>query len=404
MEAEVQLPQLSFEQQLAAFTALFGPHVASATYSSLGAFYVRNFGSSSFYAAMLLSLYLPFSLIVFTQEQADARFDQKFSTSTTYYFRVTLTQLVITLLAIIWMLVAQSFSSVLIMGACIGTVAGAAISSGKQLFAAMDPRLTTYATIGQQVANVQPILVFFLLGFQPSSSMLKFRLAVTYLAIVCMLTYIILSFLHFRSDVFKKAYQRLSYDVDSDEGLFEHLDASRQFTETEPLLPEHTKYGVPPWVWIWCTMTGVLTAIKLCLVSLSACFGDAALAQTLILMHFAIEFLGLLAALQIPQISCFAEGPWHQVMAAISLTIFGLAALQISKLGGFTVSMPLFLLSWGILFALWSFVCCLIEVTTNAYVRVMDRKLVTRRNFIAKCVGCIVGLMAGLFIAHILEA
>merc|ERR1712008_166878 len=96
--------------------------------------------------------------------------------------------------------------------------------------------------------------------------------------------------------------------------------------------------------------------------------------------------MGMLVALLIPHISCFAEGPWHWVLASISLTMAGLAALQFSILGGVIVTLPLFLLSWGALSSLWSFACCLIELTENAYVRVVDRKLVTRRNFFAKYV------------------
>jgi len=291
---------------------------------------------------------------------------------------------------------------VLVIGVCIGMAAGASISSAKQLSAAMDPRLTTYAAIGAQFGNVQPMLVFFFLDFEPSASLLKLRLAITCVVVICTLTGIILNFMHFRSDVFTKAYQRLQYD-NPHEGIFEPVDSTRQITETEPLLPEHAKNGVPLWVWTWCTMTGILTGVKMCLVSLSACFGDSALTQTLILMQFAVEFLGMLAALQIPRISCFAEGPWHRVLVSLSLTIAGLAAVQFSKIGGGTVALPLFLLSWGALNALWSFTCCLIEVTANAYVRVMDRKLVTRRNFLAKC-GCgILGLAAGLLISRILD-
>jgi len=402
-EGQPQPRQLSVEQRLAAFTALFGPHVASATYSSCGAFYVHNLGSPALYAAMLLCFYVPFSLVVFTQEHADAYFDRKFSTRDTYFVRVTLMHLVITVLAMFWMLVPQSVGGVLVFGACVGTVAGASISSAKQLFAAMDPRLTTYATMGAQVANVQPMFVFFLLDFQPSSSMLKFRLAVTYVVIICMSTAAILNFMHFRTDVFTKAYQRLAYDVDPDGEVFEPPDSTRQVTETQPLLPDHAKDGVPLWVWTWCTMTGALTVIKMCMASLSACFGDTELAQTLILMQFAVEFLGLLAALEIPHMPYFEEGPWHQVLAATSLTIAGAAALQFSKLGGSSVAKPLFLFSWAASNSLWSFVCCLIEVTTSAYVRVVDRKLVMRRNFFAKCTGTIVGLLCGLLLASTLE-
>jgi len=246
-------------------------------------------------------------------------------------------------------------------------------------------------------------LVFFFLDFQPSASLLKLRLAVTSVAVVCVFTGVILNYMHFGSDVFAKAYQRLAYDLVADEEIFEHVDSTRQFTETEPLLPEHAQDGVPMWVWTWCTMTGVLTGIKMCMVSLSACFGNSELAQRLILTQFAVEFLGMLAALQIPGISCFAEGPWHRVLASMSFTIVGLAALLFSNLGGATVALPLFLLSWGAFNSLWSFTCCLIEVTANAYVRVVDRKLVTRRNFLAKMTCGILGLMAGLLISSTLK-
>merc|ERR1711974_125107 len=78
--------------------------------------------------------------------------------------------------------------------------------------------------------------------------------------------------------------------------------------------------------------------------------------------------------------------------------------MGLAKLGGATVADPIFLLSWASLTGLWAFSSCLIEVTVTAHVRVVDQKLIARRNRFAGCVAIVLGLFAGLVITRFLEA
>merc|ERR1719499_1442628 len=111
------------------------------------------------------------------------------------------------------------------------------------------------------------------------------------------------------------------------------------------------------------------------------------MAQTLIMIQFGAEFLGILTTLPIPYVSCFAEGPWHQLVSALAFSMVLIASLQLAKLGGATFADQTFLASWACLMGVWAFSTCLIDVTVTAYVRVEDRNLVAGRTRLAAQAG-----------------
>lgn len=391
-----------FHRRLGAATVLIGPALASSTYSALVGFYVLHFGSRAFYVVMMMCITLPFMMVVFVQEKADSMFDRKFSTRNTFFFRIVFMHFVVSALAFIWMVMPQCPATVLAVGFCIGTFVGAISSSAMQLTAALDPNLLTFANLGLFVGFVSPVLLFVIFDFHPSASLATFQMVIVCVAVINALIGGSLCYAHFQLDIFAKAYERLGYDLGHDL-VFSEVESDRQFTETEPLCPDSCREGVPVWVWIWCAILGILSAVKLCILSLTGFFGDAAMAQRLILIQQCTEFLGNFVAMPLGYVPEFREGPWHNVLGGIVFVSATFWCMLLAKLVGTAVARPAFIVSWGGMCFLWSFSVNFIQLTTGSYVKVMDRKLVARRAYLSLNVGFVLGLSAGLVIAYCLE-
>merc|ERR1719324_1549081 len=108
----------------------------------------------AFFAAILLSLFLPYPAVVLLQEKADAFFDKKYSTKVTYFFRVMMLQGILAVASLAWMFMPQTPYLVLAVGVLIGGLGGAVGSSSMQLVSTLEPELATYNRLGNQCGSV----------------------------------------------------------------------------------------------------------------------------------------------------------------------------------------------------------------------------------------------------------
>lgn len=409
-------------RRFAAVLMVMPAGLAPALYISMVGFYAHNFQSSIYFIGMIFALYLPYPLLPLIQHHLDSFFDEPFSTKTTYYFRVVGVQLILAIVGLTWMLVPQSPRVVMGIGVTLGIFVSANISSCHQLCAAMDPQLPQFAMIGEQLGAVLPLIIFAYLGFGAESSLLKFKIALSVVPAVCTFVAIVISYLHFHTDLFEVAYEHLAYKDDEDETNYYaseqpdfRLALSRQISEkvpnyiSEQAVPSPTdlladtltpRDGVPSWIWTWMTAVGFMSALDGFTLSLVPFFGDPGMAQQLALMKLAMNFLGKLSAIPISSMTCFQHGPLHQLMAFL-VTSYGLLALVlVAKLAKFKVETHVFLLSWCLFTAWYRFSCSLAIVTMLTYVKIQYRKLVARSNLIAALTNVLLGVILALVVVY----
>lgn len=387
-----------FLRRSAAFVLMLGPGCAVAFFVALVGFYIYHFESPAFFVAMLFCAYLPYPIMTVLQEKLDSYFDERFSTRATYFVRVVMMQIILAGACLGWMFSPQSPYFVLFWGLVIGTIAGAINSSSMQLVTTLEPELSTYTRLGNQLGSVVPVVALFVLDFRPSASLHDFRLALATVPVLCTIAGIYLTYLHFGHDLFAKAFQRLAYDLDDAvPGL---QDSGRQYSETTPLVSksvsgiseEAVSPGVPTWIWYWISSVGVMTTSVTCLLSLSGYFGDESLAQKLCVTQLVVSVIGRLMALPIPSVPTFEDDPWHVIFVTGVFVYFLLAAIVAAHLANVDVHQAIFLLAWGVSFALYNFLSSLVDLTTALYARVERRKLVARRGHLAMVSGGLLGL------------
>mmetsp|Transcript_101355 Transcript_101355/g.194328 ORF Transcript_101355/g.194328 Transcript_101355/m.194328 type:complete len:431 (-) Transcript_101355:41-1333(-) len=394
-----------------AFLMVLGPGLASALYVAMVGFYYLNFDSRLFFIGMLLSLYLPYLILPMLQHSLDTLFDDRFSTKTTYFFRIILMQLILGIVGLTWMQAPQSPRIVLFIGVALGTVAAAVLSSSFQMVTAMNPKLIIYAQVGEQIGGAIPILVFAVVGFDASSSLLKFKLALSALPLVCLFSAVNLSYIHFKTDVFEKAYQRLAYKDDPDnigeytseslytsEGL-PSVTMSRSFSEAG-YDPESARTGIPAWVWWWCTCTGIMTVIACFTLSLIPFYEDPSMAQQLALWKLGMDFVGRIAAIPLSSMTCFQSGPLHGVLLALAFSQCCLTAFPLAKLAKVTSGNTLFLITWCLFNCIHRFRCSFSAVTMFSYIHSTNRKLVAKTNLIVTIGSCLIGILIALAFVH----
>eukprot|EP00747_Dinoflagellata_sp_TGD_P163243 gnl/TRDRNA2_/TRDRNA2_181709_c0_seq1.p1 gnl/TRDRNA2_/TRDRNA2_181709_c0~~gnl/TRDRNA2_/TRDRNA2_181709_c0_seq1.p1 ORF type:complete len:439 (-),score=65.13 gnl/TRDRNA2_/TRDRNA2_181709_c0_seq1:67-1383(-) len=392
----------------AAFAVKIAPGAANGFYVALVGFYVGHFASPAFFCAMLFCLYLPAIFVSPLQRAFDSLYDEKFSTRTTYFFRVVFMQVIMGMIVILWMLVPQSPYVVLGMGMLLGASVACICSSADQFVAAMHPTLLAVSMFGNILGAALPVLMFFILGFSPSSSLLKFRLALATIPVLCLLVSAYLSWLHFKLNVFDTAYMHLAYDLPSSAHSDGGLGASSSqgslhakrgpgdvekaaVDESAPLVSKDP--AVPNWIWIWCGTTGLINALSLVLLTFCAFYGDPRLAQLLALSKLLMDVLGSLAAVPVHHIPGFNDGPWHIFLTVSVLAITAMLGLHAAVLAGVHVERPIFLFTWCLAHGWHAFLMPFIGITVGLYAPIVSRKSVERTNTFALFVGTVVGIV-----------
>jgi len=295
----------------------------------------------------------------------------------------------------------------LTVGGILGFTCFAVISSSLQMVAATDPRYIINTKLGLQTGGAIPLLVFWCAGFHPSSSLQEFRTVVSTVIYICIMSFCILGYFHSNSNLFKKAYKRLAYDLMPDES-HKTLDETTKRLLADKNDPEsaaeESELGIPSWVAKWQTCNGLVMGLAFCLVSLAGYFGDTELAQLLTSMKLMMEFAARIASSAIPQLPGFDTGPWHGTLSLMVVATIGAACVCFLRL------LQVLPLGLGPLVAIWCFIsflsvsiASLVDVTTGLYVGVSHRKVVARNSQFGLVSGVLSGLMAGKAISMFME-
>lgn len=387
-------------QHWAAFVMTLGPGAAMGFYVATVGFYVANFESRVFFIAMAFCAYLPGPLVAFLQQLLDDKFDERYSPTVTYFFRVVLLQLVLAVAALVWILMPQTPASVLVAGLVIGTLSWTVIISSTQMVVAMDPVDTGYAMLGNLVGGAMPVAAFLFFSFSPESSLASFRLVLMTLPVICVASSVILGFMHVHLDLFQKTFDRLGYDMiprETEElGLGPQPPRpDRQLTETQPLAPV-ADGKVPSWVWAWCTYTAVSTAMSVSVVCLVAFIGKPDNAQMLAVSKLSMDLVGGVLSLMLPGLTCFELGPWHKTLACTGVLRLLLLFVILGVLAGWWCPYkfkPMVMSIWLSFHLLQAISIPHIGVTIGFYVLVKDRKRVLRMNTACRFAGGLVGVI-----------
>jgi len=402
--------------QVAAVLMTLSPGSARGFYTAMSGWYIHLYNDRSFFITMLFCFNGPATIASLLQQEFDGYFDGVFSAKVTYPFRVICMQLVLGCIVLAWILGKHCFHSwfVLTIGVLLGFVSFSIFSSSLQVVAAAEPTYIILTKIGMHCGGVLTIIVLTCSGFNPSSSKEEFQWVVSLVVVVTVLAACTLAYFNLTSDVFTKAYERLermdsSYDLTTTgegTGEDEPLVADpfvRQITLTIGLHPEASMRGVPSWVRHWQAFSCLLTGSGYCLFCLAGYFGDSDLAQMLALLKMLMEFVGRILSCFVPFAACFADGPWHKVMAANVITGLCLFGVCLAKLFGTALGDGPFLMSWCCVHGISRFNQSLGDVTTGSYVNVRDRKSVARTNQLVSVSSALVGLLAGKAISKIHE-
>merc|ERR1719161_1985395 len=187
----------------------------------------------------------------------------------------------------------------------LGFCGAASISSASQMTAAWDPLLVVWAQVGNTLGSIVPNLVFFLSSFAASqASVLEFQVVLLVPIVVCCITSGILMYWHFKYNLFERVFRRLAYDLPQDN---EDLPPSMMTLTRGTSAASDTSLvyakddvdsdGVPLWVPSYNMAAGVNAFLSYLVLPWATFFGDADLAQTLVLAKFAMDFSGRFLAL-----------------------------------------------------------------------------------------------------------
>jgi hypothetical protein len=396
---------MSILQALAAFFMTLAPGIVGSYYGAMSGYYIRVFHQKTFYIHMLLCYCATQPLVSLVQRHFDSYFDERLSTPVTYSFRVIGMQVVLGASVVFWMYAPEAQPFVLALGVWIGIISAVIVSSSFQMVAAMEPGFMIYARLGMHFAGLVAPIVVTLLGFQPDSPHSEFQKVLLTAVVTSALAACILAYLHLTTDVFRKAYSRLSYDLEPAEQELQDtgLGLARQVTETSPLGSSDGKTGVPNWVYRWLAGNALSMGVEFYVASLVGFFGSPALAQHLSLIRMCMNLLGRLLSIPVPYSSCFKEGPWHTVMSAAVFLIVVLGGFCLSKAFRPYLSEAVFMTAWYIVPTIRSFAGSLVDVTVASYVEVRERKSLARLNELGCFSGVLIGLTVGQVTGHVLQ-
>jgi len=426
---------------VAAFTMFLGPGMALNFYIASVGYYQYAFETRLFFVVMLFAAYGPFPLIVAAQAVFDAYFDRRFTTQVTYPVPISVGQLSILALVLMWMYLPVTEVVAIGIGLALGASCCLAQASGHQMISAIDATKLTVAEMGGQVGSVVPIVMIWMLDFKPSATRAEFREFVVVVAIVNFLGMAMLLTLHKRG-LFDKAYVRLAYGLDtrcseSDEEEEEEKEIKwrrqvskeagetrlqdepmessyrRASKEVTPLLAlpgqnhmsqkrspregarrelSSRQLAIPNWVYIWQATKCLMTALMSFIVSLAGFYGNSAHTQFLASVKLASDFVGRASALPLVRSECFGTGPWHRFLVSTAVARVAMVAIMLAQLWRPVVPEPIFVALWCLFAVLDRMMSTLSDVTCGAFVTMKQRKFVSRLSFFTGFGGLILGL------------
>jgi len=387
------------------------PLSAGATYSfylgSVG-FFVVTFRSRVFLAWMILCVFCTFPFALYLQEKFDSSFDKMFSTRVTFFFRVMLVPVVMAGIMGVLIFVCTKWLPVLICGSFLGFCYAATVGSSMQMAVSWHPLLVVWAQIGNQLGSATPVIGFWLFSFTPMEATVdQLQKVLVVPLIICCINSVILMYLHFRLEYFENVYRRLSYGLSHDDEdppastPLKRGASDRSDTEKAYLGDDVDSLGVPLWVPKYNALAGINAVASYFILPFATFFGNANLAQTLVLAKFAMDFLGRFAILGWGHLNQDLLSPIHlQVGAQVTVryvvaVILGLDVFQVMKLHH-----ALFMTLWCYFFFSEKFLASQLDLLCARVTPISQRKVVSRRNVGLTYLGILIGVSVALVVQY----
>lgn len=392
----------------AAMITTFGSGAACAFYLAGSAFFVVRFNNPVYFLWMLLAVFTPFPLALVLQEHYDAFFDKVFSTRVTFFFRVILLPLVMSGIIGVVAFVCTMRIALLVCGMFMGFCYSASISASLQMTAAWDPLLAVWAQIGNMLGSTMPALAFFTFSFIASkASVLEFQVILIVPVVLCCMTSGILTYWHFKYDLFERVYRRLAYDLESprDDPLA-MMPLTRGTSDTGPVYTKDDvdSLGVPLWVPRYHMVACVNASISYLVLPLATLFGDADLGQKLVLAKFVMDFLGRFLALGWGHLNRELLEPIHIELGLQILSRFAVGVILLLDLFRIlTLHHAGFLACWCYLFLDENIIASQIDIIVTRVSPIQQRKVGSRRNYLGTFAGILIGLGSATLAAYCQE-
>jgi len=396
---------------VAATITTLGPGAALSFYLAGVGFFVVRFNSRNVLLWMLLAVYSPFPVALLLQEKFDAGFDKAFTTRVTFFFRVIVVPLMMAVLIGVLALLCTTWIAVLLCGLFLGFFFAATLGSSLQMVSAWDPLLVVWAQIGNTVGATAACLAFFIFSFAASrATKVEFQVILLVpIGIICIIS-ATLMYWHFKYDLFDHVFRRLAYDLSEDpksEDIPSLLPLTRGTSAEAQVYAgdDVNELGVPLWVpWYNCA-SAVNTFMSFMLLPFATYFGDADLAQMLVLAKFAMDFGGRLAALVWGLLYEDLREPIHAEV--IFQLISRLAVGIVLALGLFDIvrlHRAAFLTLWCFFFVDGTYLASQIDILITRCTVVGQRKAVARSNAFLGFCGLFVALWTSLAVVYFSSA
>jgi len=357
---------------------------------------------------MLLASYSPFPLTLLLQEKFDAFFDRIHSTRVTFFFRVIIVPLLMAAVIGVVALLCTLWIPVLVCGLVLGFLYAASVGSSLQMTSAWEPLLVVWAQIGNTIGAATSVVAFFIFSFTASTaSKAEFQVILLVPIAVCIITSSTLMYWHFKYDLFEHVYRRLAYDLEVEEEQDGFppplLPLTRGTSADAPVYPKGDvdTLGVPLWVPWYSLGSGTNTFMTFLVLPFATYFGDADLAQTLVLSKWGVDLLGRCVALLWGYWYEDSVEPIHFELASYLLCRMVVAiVLALRLLHVVSLHRAVFLTTWCFFFFSGTFLGSLIDVVCTRCTVIGQRKAIARRNALVTYAGLLTGLCCSVALMY----
>lgn len=328
-------------QQLAAFAMTFGPAAAVASYVALSGWYEQIYHNKEIVLWIRYAALLPVPITILCRQSGNW-FEQRCGTRTAYFIQLTLMQLVVAGLMVLWMLLPNRLPNGPVLPIlCFGVVLSACTApfphNAAKVADAMDPGLDWTVQLGAALGTAVPVLSVLFVGCTPESGLDRVRLVVLVPMAICLAGMLLLSLLHLRTALFDGAFQLIEEDASRCVALQDRIGYSlRAFLEFKKAGTgaDAGFFTVPVWIWYWVVAQAIGNAVDVGLLGLQAFFGDATMTHDLALLSLMACACGRVVPLCV-DISRFDDtSPMHAVIVACWYVRILLGSLLAATLAG----------------------------------------------------------------------
>jgi len=390
---------------IAAALFAFGSGAAFSFYLAGVGFFVVQFKSRGILPWMLLISYCTFPVALLAQGKFDAFFDKLFTPRITFFFRVLVIPVFMAAIIGAIAFLCTLWVPLLSCGFVLGFMYAASLASSIQMTSTWEPLLVVWTQIGNTLGAATPIAAFFIFSFTASTATkIHFQLILLVPISICIMTSSILMYWHFKLDLFEHVYRRLSYDLPEDDSPPDLMLLKRGTSADAPVYEKDDVdcHGVPLWVPWYTFLAGLNTFMSFALLPFATYFGDADLAQTLVLAKLAMDCMGRFSALFWGYFYGDLAEPIHaQVIIQLICRLVVGVVLALSLLHFLSLHRALFLTLWCLFFWDGCYLASQIDVVTTRCSVVGQRKAVSRKNVLCTYAGLLIGLILAVAVVQL---